>query len=108
MYQTYHYILETKIYHFSTNILQFKQIIIFKPIDSRFDVRDPYVGMTWLVSPGVSTEPPTYGSHMSERLSSGLKMTTCSNCNFFYKNIDFSFQNVKWYELVLVHWHIKV
>jgi hypothetical protein len=73
MYQTYHYILETKIYHFSTNILQFKQIIIFKPIDSRFDVRDPYVGMTWLVSPR-RVHRATSSQHMDPTRQNGYQV----------------------------------
>jgi hypothetical protein len=37
------YVLETKIYHFSTNLLQFGQISDLEPIDSRPDVPDPLV-----------------------------------------------------------------
>jgi hypothetical protein len=37
------YVLTTKIYHFPTSRLQFRQIIDLEPIDSESDVRGPFV-----------------------------------------------------------------
>jgi hypothetical protein len=38
-----HYVLATKIYHFSASQLQFEQITDLEPIDSQSDVQDPLV-----------------------------------------------------------------
>jgi hypothetical protein len=46
------YDLETKIYQFSINFLQFEQIVVFKSIDRCSDVQDPYVEMMWIGGDG--------------------------------------------------------